>query len=245
MRSSQSTPETGSRRPRRWLFAVAVLVPIALVAAALVLVVLAGRSPAWANAPLPADAATAAERLENAAATQLTAPRPTDPAADPARWTSTPWEVSLQESDVNAWLAHRLPMWLEHRGMAAQGDSPHVVVSLEDGLVRVATQVRQGNDVRTLSADCVPRVDASGALWLDVRAVYLGSLRVPRSLLSGSGTPLPATGETRRVLDALDGEAPLVSPAVIDLEDGRRVRILSLTPVQDRLDVRCVTETRQ
>ena len=164
-------------------------------------------------------------------------------------WRSEPWGVSIPASDANAWINARLPRWLETSGsdLRLPPEFRDAQVEFDDGRVWIGVAYR-GSEAegtsRVLSAGFVPSFDASGMLGLRLERVSIGRLPISRGMLHEVVERLDA-GSDPEVLGAvralLAGERVGVSP-VLDLEDGRRVRITGLRARGGRLEVTCVTE---
>lgn len=196
-----------SRRVRR-LVPLVLLLLASIVLAAIVLL----RPPTWWS-PLPRDEARAidvGERFEQGCLSELHRVR-----AD-----NRPWAVRARASDVNAWLATRLPKWCEHAGVSGVGA---VQVRFTEGAIQIAADVRSlpGITVATLAPDIV-----DGELTTGEVRVALGRLPVPfavdliigelTSVFSGDDAP----DELRAILPLLRGQR---APATFELSDGRRV----------------------
>lgn len=200
-------------------------VAAAMVVAIIVAVLLAGATPGWWEEASDTEAGAArAERLENGVATAMSAVRPL----------GETWSIALDEEDVNAWLAERLGKWLESRGEAWPGALSRPRVRLEEGLVTVAAEVSSGG--RVVSLGVRPRVE-HGGVWVEVEAVRVGRLPVPRDVALAF---LPGGGGS--VAAAMRGEGPLAAEAMFRVDGVRRVRVLGVTPREGRLEVEAVTE---
>lgn len=161
-------------------------------------------------------------------------------------WHSEPWSVAIPAADANAWINARLPKWLETSGAGVRlpPEFRDTQTQFDDGQVWVGVAYAGGEDARILSASVTPAIGADGMLSIRLDRVYIGRLPLSRAILSEVVERLDA-GNDPEVLDTvrtlLAGERVGVSP-VLDLEDGRRVRITSLRPRDGRLEVTCVTE---
>lgn len=163
-------------------------------------------------------------------------------------WHSEPWSVAIPAPDANAWINARLPKWLETSGAGAGMRLPPEFrdsqLQFDDGRIWVGVAYAGGENARILSASVTPAIDAGGMLSIRLDRVYIGRLPLSRAILSEVVERLDA-GSDPEVLDTvrtlLAGERVGVSP-VLDLEDGRRVRITALRPRAGRLEVTCVTE---
>lgn len=242
------------RRAQRW----------ALVAVALVLFFggvalfagcrLSRQQPDWWCCIDPDDEATleAAESVEEALASELhRADRAfeSDPEG-PAR--SEPWRFAISSADANAWLNTRLRRWAENQYEQLEWPDQlrQVQVDFKPQLVRLGARVRNEGGEQIFSAELVPQV-RDEALWLPARWAYVGRLPVPAGLVLDQasqhiGRITTEGNDSQRilatVLAALAGERPMLDRPVIPLGDGRRVRILELTPRAGRLEVTCQTE---
>lgn len=164
-------------------------------------------------------------------------------------WRSEPWGVSIPASDANAWINARLPRWLETSGsdLRLPSEIGDVQVEFGEGRVWVGVAYRgegEGGAVRVLSAAFVARIDGDGMLGVELGGVRVGRLAISRGMLSGVVERLGVSGDAEameavRVL--LSGGRVGVEP-VIDLEDGRRVRVTGMRARGGRLELTCVTE---
>lgn len=187
--------------------------------------------PAW-YAPPGGDAVLAqSETLENAVATQLTLPRMEG---------GGEWSVSVSQEDANAWLAVRLQRWSESRGVRWPRSVSGVQVRFDDGACVVGASVEAAGAGRFVSVRVVPRVGAEGALFAGAESASVGRLAVPLGVVLGLVERM-TDGPWRAVFS---GERALMKQPVIDLADGRRVRLLGIRCMAGRLEVRCRTERR-
>jgi len=225
--------------------------------AALAALALTRATPAWWRPIDPADPATidAAQAVEHAVVRQLSALRPaaSPPATPDASWRSETWSVSLSQADANAWLAARLPRWLESREKRVLWPAGvrEVRVGFGDGVVRLGVRLAADGREQIAVAHVAPDLRADGSLWLPASWFSIGRLPVPGAWALGGADPgdyLPADlarlPQVRRLADVLGGAAPLVNAAVIRLEDGRRVRLLRIAAREGRLELTCRTEKR-
>ena len=213
----------------------------------------------WTHPTADAEAEARATALENAAVSQLYLARAADdaPAPDGVRYASEPWSVALDETDVNAWLAARLPRWVEGQpGMPAWPDTmSQLQVRLDDGTIRAGVRVETGSgpDHRFVTASFVPTVDEDGSLWLTASWVHVGRLPVPASWVIGDARAddgmlppeLTERPETALFLGIVQGEAPFAATPILALENDRRVRLLGLRVRDGRLELTMRTEVRE
>ncbi|HMN96872.1 MAG TPA: hypothetical protein PKC43_10080 [Phycisphaerales bacterium] len=199
------------------------------VAIALGAFVLVRRTPTWFAPPARDDAAAIdrGERLESALIEQFTRVRAPD---------ASTWSIAFDDDAANAWLATRLPRWIEHfEARSAGGPRQREVVQLR--FLRDAVELglsRPGTPFA--SATLAPRLTA-GELTAPVTGGGVASVRLPGGALhalvgwlaagdaeASGGSP---GGERWRsdVTALLRGES--VSPS-FDLGDGRSVELLDL-----------------
>lgn len=213
---------------------------------------LTGIAPGWwARAEPGADTKVRAETLENAVITQLTLAREADPSFVPARagaWRTRPWAVSIAQSDLCAWLDDRLPQWLtnQDKSFVWPGELSRPRVRCEEG--RICVGVLAGRDSpRVVWAELRPEIRADGSFWLTAHRAWVGRLPIPASwVLGGGGGYLPSSARSKNPmhdwLGALRGNGPIARPAAIRLDQGRTVRILSVTSREGRIEIVAVSE---
>jgi len=245
-----------SPRHRATFIAVGVGLVAAFTLSIIVGTTLARATPAWwaAAAIVPeSDEIERGQTLENLIINRLYAHDGT-----PTHGGGLEWAVSLPEADVNAWLNTRLPKWLNNQGASPVWpvELSRVLVRFENGVIRLGTHVKRDRAEQIYAATIVLSLAhterAIGAeLWLRTPWLWVGRLPIPSGLIVGRlrGDPsrdLPARlsrlPQTRKFLDALVGDAPILERAALRLEDGRRVRITRVESRQGRLSVWCVTD---
>jgi hypothetical protein len=177
-----------------------------------VCVVLALRTPAWWS-PIPRSDQSAAERgaqVEQALVSEFTRVRADAPE----------WSIRIEERDANAWLATRLPAWLESRGLPQAGP---VQALMGPGWMRVGVELPQA----IVWWQAAPVAQAGG--W-KLEGLRMGAGRLP---LPGSGlVALPG-------IDRANLEGP------IRLAEGRQVRVLDLEVLPGEVRLRLRTEPAQ
>lgn len=213
---------------------VAILAVVAMNAAA--------REPAWWTlaAHDPETVSRLAERVENAVVSEI----------HRGRTEGQEWSVALSPEQANAWIADRLPKWLANAADQPVG-APEVRVWFERGAVLVAA--RLGDEQRIVTATLRPSIDEDGALWARLDGVAIGRLSAPAAgawagerlaALAPSDALGAESSDADRLLAALSGRAALMDQPVIDLEDGRRVRLAAVRVEEQRLGLTWVTERR-
>jgi hypothetical protein len=168
---------------------------------------LALRPPPWWAVPAPdAGRADRGAAFEQALVSEFTRVRPTGSA----------WAIRIRASDMNDWLAARLPQWLASRDLPPIENAQ---VSLGNGEIRVG--MARGPAVAWSAA----RPQAfGGGVRLEASAWGVGRLRLP-----WPGPELVDLAGWRQ------GEP-------IPLPDGRRVRILDLEVLDGEIRLRLLTE---
>ena len=195
------------RLVRTTLVGLLVLLPVVGVCASLAL-----RTPAWWS-PIPRSDAAAAERgaqVEQALVSEFTRVRAEAPE----------WSIRIEQRDANAWLATRLPAWLESRGLPQAGP---VQAQMGPGWMRVGVELPQA----IVWWQASPIAQARGC--------RLDGLRM------GAGR-LPLPGLSLMALPGIE-QASLEGP--IRLADGRQVRILDLEVLPGEVRLRLRTESAQ
>lgn len=205
-------------------------------------VVQASRAPSWwaaAQGDAP-DAPALAERVERGIATELHRGRPEGEA----------WSVALSAVQVNAWLTHRFPLWLANqrsRGAAVE-TTPDIRAAFAPGVARFAACAPGSS--RIVSLALRPRQSAPGngagksERGAGVRlepSFAIGRLGLPSGWVLPSIRDAAREESARAALDAvLEGDTN--RGLGIDLEDGRRVRLLSASAEAGRLVLTFATE---
>lgn len=204
-----------------------------------VVVALARQTPGWwravdARAPETVELAGAVER---GVVNELHRGRVGEPA----------WTVAISPEQANAWLNTRMPRWLENRAIGWPAEVREVQCDFSGGLVRLGARVgAEGDAGQIVVASVAPTVEG-GALWLRLVGARAGRLDLPSGwTIERLRAWLPETvrdrESTRRLLGALEGEGPFIADAAVELEDGRRVRLLEARVEGGRLLLTCVTE---
>lgn len=172
---------------------------------------------------------------------------------------SEPRTVELQAKDANSWLQVRLLKWMANRGDRWPESLSAPRVAFEDGRISVGVRVladAQNPDKRHIvSLGFTPELSAIGSLRLidaDARVgrARLGGLAADIASVAGrrasaGGTPIEALIEEAGGLilrEILLGKRPAMDPALVDLDDGRQVRIIDIRVIEDRLRVVYISE---
>jgi len=184
-----------------------------------IMIMIVTRPPQWYAPPDAADPRVAARAgdVEYDLAVELQQVRAAD----------APWSLSISETDLNAWLAVRLPDWWVQQG---HGEWPHGIgapqVRMEGGgRFALALPVDRGGMTAIVHAKgSIELID--GALILRVDGTGLGYAPLPRTLVSRlSG--LSADNVASELLAGLFSDGIELEP-VITLADRRRVRATAL-----------------
>jgi hypothetical protein len=143
------------------------------------------------------------------------------------------WALAVSQADLNAWLASRLPQWLEQQqGVEWPEDlkPPQVRLDGENLHLAIDAGPKTGGRVFTLTINPQMRDDR---LWLDLQGVSAGRLPVrgaPAQVVIELIRSLAPGGEhdgTEAIACILAGRQG-VDPTM-ELSDGRRIRLRKLT----------------
>jgi hypothetical protein len=153
-----------------------------------------------------------------------------------------PWTVALSAPQANAWMNVMLPRWLENREVDRPAWTSEVQLHFEEGEIAAGAMVtdERGRE-RYVTLRVEPMVDDAGAVWLRPRGASVGRLDAP---LRWTFEELErrATPETDELVAGILGRAPVAAEAVVELGDGRIVRVVGARVRDHRLLVTCVTE---
>jgi hypothetical protein len=203
-------------------------------------------SPLWWRTIQASDPATivAAETIENDVVNVVYAVRGEQ---------ADVWAVAFRAPAANAWLNTRFAQWLANAD--AEFEWPEEIsdlqVEFDDGLIHIGVLLRADERSQVLSVSLRPEIRADGSLWVRVESAFVGRLPIPAGwIVDRAGehwpevlpTRLHELPETAHLLAALAGDGPLHSDPVLDLGDGRRVRLLGLAPERGQLRITCRTE---
>jgi hypothetical protein len=206
-----------------WTIAIAAAAGFVALGSAL-LATPAAYSPADPASP---DARMLGEATENAVARAVSRVRPAAVDGPADGYASEPWELTLDESQLNAGLGARLPQWLVSRNAAMPAGLSSPAVRVEPGRLTLAATCDTMLGGVVLSQ--VLEVHGQTPPRLTPRGWRAGVVRMP---FEG---PLAGLGLDRRLED-------IAKP--IRLEDGRAVEILSIEATESTLVVRCRTVKR-
>lgn len=238
-------------RVRRALVALGLLATAFACFLSLVALALAKERPAWWRTVRRDDPATraAADEVENGIVNLLFS-REHSPEPGEA---SPPWRVALSAGDANAWLNAKMPLWIEaefEHPVDWPEDLREVQVDFRGAVIRIGIRVAEKDQVFWAAIE--PSIDDQGRLWLPARWAYLGRLPVPVPLVMDRVRRNPEAfvpddfrdlPQTEALFRIFAGEVPAFDEPVVKLSDGRRVRLLGLTALDDgRLILTCRTE---
>ncbi len=231
---------------RRWVIGGGVLLVAFACAAVLWAVALVQEAPTWWRTISATDPAVVshAEQLERSATDQVFKDREA----------STPWRVSLTSSDANAWLNARLPKWLanQNESFAWPDEVSQLQVEFRNERIEVGMLVESSGGNHVLSATLVPKLDETGSLWMVASWVRVGRLPMPPKWVLSTANKrkkdympeeILEMPETRQLFDALIAGKPLVNESVFQIDEGRRIRLLSMSAQDGKLEITCRTES--
>lgn len=230
------------RRIHRWAVALAVVLVLAATGLWVLASGLTRLAPVWWRSSVADEPRTRAlaERIENDVANAM------------YRATAGQvWSVGLRAPDANAWLNTRLGAWLANQDERFRWPERvrDVQVEFAEDRVHVGVEVVGGDGSQILSARLRPELGADGALWVRAESVYVGRLPLPAAwVLEGSGASsglppgLLAHPEADRLFNALTGRAPAHPNPVLELGDGRVVRLIAVEAAESMLRLTFRTE---
>jgi hypothetical protein len=241
------------RRLRRVLIAGGLALTAGVTVLGLLAMVLSRAAPAWWRIYRPTEELReTATAVENAVVSTLYRQRSPDHAHTPddrAPADGAPWGVALRDGDASAWLALRLPDWIDGHAPSPRwpGELSQPQVRFEEGLVRVGVLLRRESGERVLTASLRPRLDEHGALWFRLSWVSIGRMPIPAGLVLDrvQGLLAPFVEDDRAFARVLSGRAPATDEPVIRLEDGRLVRLIGVRVLDGRIEFECRTENRR
>jgi hypothetical protein len=184
------------------------------------------QTPAWYAPPPPRDARIV-QRADDAEYRLLQQ-------SQQVRHQDETWTLTLSEGEINAWLASRLPAWIEHDAnlrWPSEIGTPQVLIE-SDGL-SIAVPVTAKGVTRTVVAKLQPQITGEGAnarLSLPLRRVSLGKVWIPGEPLSrlvdSVRQAAPEFLDDARVQQAIEVLAGRQTLAPVHhLSDGRRVHL--------------------
>lgn len=195
--------------------------------------------PEWWSPPNPSDphVQEVAEKVEYQLVEQAQLVRPADET----------WGVRVQESQVNAWLAGRLPKWLAHHDLRDITESVRIVqVRFEDDAVIIGAEIHEGLQPRVVSVRLLPELN-DGQLSLVADSVAVGTLSIGtapidraieelRGVISSEVLDSPGVVQ---LIETLRGDRTW--PAEFKLADDRHVEVIELTLERGSLAATCRT----
>ena len=165
LRANGSPAKPRSSRSSRVLIVIKVVGALAVVMfAALFLAAL----PPVARAGLPEDPVARGEAFEQALVAAITKIRPAE----------EEWAVAIDPTDINSWLATRLPKWIEHDPELAEL-APACTIRLAsiEGALIIEDSVR-ASGAAVISLPVAPQL-SDGRLRLDIGFARIGRLPIP------------------------------------------------------------------
>ncbi len=260
------TPLRPIRRRRQIAIAIGVVTVCVVSVSAMIVMALMEEQPAWWRSVDQRDTDTQEEGafVENYVISVASRSRELTGGA------SEPWAVSVVPEQANAWLNTRLPDWVENqqRGVELFGHIRELQVEFRDDVIIAGVRLHHRGTERVFSASLRPEVREDQSLWMIAEHVHIGRLTVPASwvlprLLNDDTTVktvardeagdeqtrlLREIPEVRGLAEALLGQRPMAEEPLLQLPDGRQVRLEALSAYEKdgerRLSVRCRTEDR-
>lgn len=136
-----------------------------------------------------------------------------------------PWAISIRDSDINAWIATRLPLWREH--------DPSLAWPLEEASAQV--HFTQGI--------AVVAIGIQGRVWSGGFSLVPMSDGIVIEPGDGAVGRLPIPGAAWLVTRLMEGEGAknLKLPGAFRLTDGRRVEVRRITFADGTIEIEFVT----
>lgn len=181
--------------------------------------VLSNRLPSWWVDPALLAADPASELRGGELEQQLAA------SVSKVRPQGASWAMRIRQTDVNAWIAARLPQWKEHDpSLVWPVEGAATQVRFEEGCAIVALAM----EGRVWSATCAIEV-VPGAIAIVPSAGAIGTLPVP------GGAAL-----AMRWLEGA-GAKTLRLPRIFALGDGRHIEVLHIDVHPGTIEIECIT----
>jgi hypothetical protein len=216
---------------------------LVLVAVGVVLWYRSKARPEWWAPPNPRDPhiVQVADRVEYQLVEQAQLVRPVEDV----------WGVRVYESQVNAWLASRLPKWLAHHDLREWSDAVRLVqVHFDEGAVVIGAEIGDRLQPRVVSIRLVAALE-DGRIAVTADSVSVGRISIGtapidraveelRDVVSSDVLDDPAVAQ---VIETLRGERTW--PAEFKLADGRHVEVLELALERGAVSARCRTKAKR
>jgi hypothetical protein len=242
------------RRTRRWAIGAALGVVFGSSVATLIALALTRVAPSWWRSVRRDDPEVLAlgQQVENSVVNRIYKNR-ADGAPPSGSWHSDPWTIEVSAPQANAWLNARLPKWIANQAEEFRWpkDVTEVQVQFEISRIVVGAKVKAGDRTQVVTATLEPRLERDGRLFMPATWVNVGRLAIPADWIldharrnAGDYLPRDLKGlpETDLAFRAFAGEQAVRTSTLINLGDGRSVRILAIEPRDGSLLLTCQTE---
>ena len=156
------------------------------------------------------------------------------------------WVLRLNESQMNAWLAARLPRWIANRtSPQCPNELGTPQVRIEATEMSVAMPLSSGRAARVLVVHFTPRVE-NGLLRVEVNSIGMGRIGLPGEPLANLVEKLESVWpqsardpQIQQGKDALSGRQAI--EPILRLEDGRRIRIVGMVLADGEIKITAQT----
>lgn len=161
-----------------------------------------------------------AEQFEQKVSSQATRVRPPE---------DETWQMQLDQSQVNDWLATRLPQWLANQGVNTSELAPlnHLMVGFVDGHIELAAEAEALGIDSVLRLIYAPRDNGPHQpVTLELQSIRSGHLPLPKDTVlqqlvdSSPAEQREQMSEARKMIETVDLTLPL--------QDGRTVSIVGM-----------------
>jgi hypothetical protein len=177
--TNKVAPESNQMTSRRGLWIMKFLLVFIILVA---VIVLSKRSPAWFHPQFTTDAQmeNRSANFEQGLAAQFTKVRGQD----------SVWAIRITETEMNEWLASRLPKWLEHQGKSPASCNNKVQVRCLEERIDIAAENSWGVGVIQITPKMQPATTGNATLAtlnMSPTSAAIGTLSIPVFLISTFG----------------------------------------------------------
>lgn len=153
-----------------------------------------------------------------------------------------PWQMVLEQNQINEWIATRLRSWLVNQKMRMPDWLHHPMVAVRPGRIILAGDMRTEMVNKVVSLEYVPRSNARGIVDLRLDHVRGGKLPLPYEQVMDSAAGQIDPDDQQQIEQFQEIRERLKTiPLAHELDDGRRVEVLEVRAEQGKLTLTCRT----